>query len=143
VRVARGDAVALTRELVRVDSRNPSLVAGGPGESAVARALGDVLTEWGFRVEFLEAAPGRPNVVARVGRAGGRSLIFNGHMDVVGVDGMIHEPWAAAERDDRIFGRGSSDMKAGVAAMCAAAIRASAEGLDGELIVTAVVDEEF
>lgn len=140
--VAVGDAVALTRELVRVDSRNPSLVAGGPGEHAVARALGEVLTSWGLRVELRDAAPGRPNVIARAGKAGGRSLLFNGHLDVVGVDGMIHPPWDAAERNGVIFGRGSSDMKAGVASMCAAAARVAAD-LDGEVIVTAVVDEEF
>lgn len=141
--VARGDAVALTRELVRVDSRNPSLVPGGPGESAVAKALADILSAWGFRVELHEAAPGRPNVVGRVGRGGGRSLMFNGHLDVVGVDGMVHEPFAADLRDGRIYGRGSCDMKAGVAAMCAAAAHALDSGLDGEVVVAAVADEEF
>ena len=140
--VAVGDAVALTRELVRVDSRNPSLVPGGPGEHDVARTLADVLTAWGLRVELREAAPGRPNVIARAGKPGGRTLMFNGHLDVVGVDGMIHPPWDAAERNGSIYGRGSSDMKAGVAAMCAAAARIAAD-LDGEVIVTAVVDEEY
>jgi acetylornithine deacetylase len=66
----------LTRELVRIDSRNPSLVAGGPGEAAVARALGDVLTSWGFDVDVSDVAPGRPNVVARVGTSGTRSVLF-------------------------------------------------------------------
>lgn len=141
--VARGDAAALTRELVRIDSRNPSLVAGGPGEGATARALADVLRSWGFAVECRDAAPGRPNVVARIGRAGGRSLMFNGHLDVVGIDGMTHAPFAAEERGGRIYGRGSCDMKAGVAAMCAAAARAHDAGLDGEIVVTAVADEEF
>ena len=140
--VAIGDAVALTRELIRVDSRNPSLVPGGPGESAIARALGDVLLSWGLRVELRDAAAGRPNVIARAGKPGGRSLMFNGHLDVVGVDGMVHPPWDAAERDGAIYGRGSSDMKAGVASMCAAAARVAAD-LDGEVIVTAVVDEEY
>jgi acetylornithine deacetylase len=148
VTIANGDAVALTRELVRVDSRNPTLVAGAPGEGRVARVLADVLTAWGFRVEVREAAPDRPNVIARYGdgKAGGRSLILNGHVDVVGVEGMSHAPWDPAVRDGRIYGRGSSDMKAGVAAMCAAAARAanaSGGSLDGEIIVTAVVDEEY
>ena len=142
--VARGDAVALARELIKVDSRNPSLVPGGPGERAVARALGDILLDWGFRVELIDASAGRPNVVARIGRDAGRRLMFNGHLDVVGTDGMIHDPWAAPPERDRIYGRGASDMKAGVAAMCAAAVRASeGDGIDGEVIVAAVVDEEF
>ena len=79
--VARGDAVALTRALVRIDSRNPSLVPGAPGESNVARELADILDAWGFRVEIVEAARGRPSIVARIGTPGGRSLMFNGHMD--------------------------------------------------------------
>ncbi|HWC45968.1 MAG TPA: ArgE/DapE family deacylase [Casimicrobiaceae bacterium] len=145
--IATGDAVALTRELVRVDSRNPTLVAGAPGEGRVARVLADVLAAWGFGVTLREAAPGRPNVIARLGGAeGGRSLMLNGHIDVVGVEGMTHAPWDPVVRDGRIYGRGSSDMKAGVAAMCAAAARASAASggaIDGEIIVTAVVDEEY
>lgn len=141
--IAKGDAVALTRALVAVDSRNPSLVPGAPGEGAVATLLSGVLRDWGCRVELQEVAPGRPNVVARVGKSGGRSLMFNGHLDVVDVVGMTHPPFDSVERNGRIWGRGSSDMKAGVAAMCAAAVRAVDAGLVGEVIVAAVVDEEF
>lgn len=146
--IASGDAVALTRELVRIDSRNPTLVAGAPGEARVARTLAQVLDAWGFSVELREAAPGRPNVIARIGNASpdARSLMLNGHLDVVGVEGMVHPPWGASEHEGRLYGRGSSDMKAGVAAMCAAAARAvSASGgtLDGEIIVAGVVDEEY
>ena len=140
--IASGDAVALARALVRVDSRNPLLVPGAPGERAVAELLAGVLDGWGLRVEMHEALPGRPNVVARVGRPGGRSLMFNGHLDVVGVEGMTHAPWDAAEWGDRIYGRGSSDMKSGVAAMCAAAARVADE-IEGEVIVAAVADEEY
>ena len=145
MRIARADAVALTRELVRIDSRNPSLVSGAPGEAAVARVLAEILGEWGFRVEVQDAAPGRPNVIARIGSPGSRSLIFNGHLDVVGIDGMTHPAWGDDSADDRgrIYGRGSSDMKAGIAAMCAAAARAADTTLGGEVIVTAVVDEEY
>src|SRR5688500_2235418 len=113
-RIDVGDGVALTRALVRVDSRNPSLVDGAPGESAAAQLLAGVLEAWGFRVELDDAAPGRPNVIARIGRGeGGPSLMFNGHLDVVGVDGMTHAPFEGEDRDGRIFGRGASDMKAG------------------------------
>jgi hypothetical protein len=70
--------------------------------------------------------------------------MFNGHLDVVGVDGMTHDPWSAESNGqaDRIYGRGSSDMKAGIAAMCAAA-RAGESELDGEIIAAAVADEEY
>lgn len=140
------DAPALARALVRVDSRNPDLVPGAPGERACALRLADVLRAWGFRVALADAAPGRPNVVARVGRAepGAPVLLFNGHLDVVGTDGMAHAPFAGEERAGRLYGRGAADMKGGVAAMCAAAARAHAAGaLRGEVVVAAVADEEF
>jgi acetylornithine deacetylase len=141
--VARGDAVALTKALVAVDSQNPSLVVGGAGEAEVARVLGDVLREWGFAVEIQEVGAGRPNVVARTGNPGARSLMLNGHLDVVSVAGMTHAPFEALEKGGRIYGRGSADMKAGIAAMCAAAARAADAGLAGEVIIAAVCDEEF
>jgi acetylornithine deacetylase len=143
--IERGDALSLTRALVKVDSRNPSLAPGAPGEGAAARLLADVLTAWGFRVDVIDAAPGRPCVVARIGPAkeGGRSLMFNGHLDVVGVEGMTHAPFDAHETSGRMYGRGSCDMKGGVAAMCAAAARADETGLEGEVIIAAVCDEEW
>lgn len=140
---APGDAVALTRLLVGIDSRNPELVPGAPGEAAVARALAGVLEAWGFAVELMEVEPGRPNVVATIGLAGGRSLLFNGHLDVVGVDGMTHAPFTPETRDGLLFGRGATDMKGGVAAMCAAAWRAAQSGPGGRIVVAAVVDEEW
>lgn len=143
--IAPGDARALTRALVRVDSRNPTLAAGAPGEAACAELLRGILTAWGFRVELHDAAPGRPNLVARIGGAAqaGRSLMFNGHLDVVGVEGMIHPPFSCEERDGRLYGRGSADMKGGIAAMCAAAWRAAQAGTRGEIIIAAVADEEY
>jgi len=135
----------LLRELLRVDSRNPTLVPGGPGEHAVAHTLRDILASWGLRAHLREAAPGRPNVIARIGNGanGAPTLMFNGHIDVVGIDGMTHDPWASMEQDGKLYGRGASDMKAGVAAMCAAAARLADRSIAGELIVAAVVDEEF
>ena len=141
-----GDARALARALVRVDSRNPTLAPGAPGEGPCADLLRGVLDAWGFRTELHDAAPGRPNLVARIGGTPGsasRTLMLNGHLDVVGVDGMIHPPFTAEERDGRLYGRGSADMKGGVAAMCAAALRASRAGAQGEIIVAAVADEEY
>lgn len=140
--VPRGDAVALARALVRIDSRNPSLAPDAAGEGEAARFLCTVLAEWGLEVTVIESLPGRPSVVARRrGSGGGRSLMFNGHLDVVGVEGMTHAPFDAAERDGRLYGRGASDMKGGVAAMCAAAARLPQ--LAGDVIVAAVCDEEW
>ena len=158
--IPRGDAVALARELVRVDSRNPTLVAGAPGEAAVARVLSDILASWGFEVEVHEAAPGRPNVLAWIPGSAGLivtesidpaaefrpelpALMFNGHLDVVGVEGMVHAPFDAETRDGRMYGRGATDMKGGVAAMCAAAVRAADSGISRDILIAAVADEEF
>lgn len=143
--IRNGDSAALLRRMVRIDSRNPSLVPGAPGELELATFLRDVLSSWGLDARLQEAAPRRPNVVATLhGSGGGRSLMFNGHLDVVGVDGMTHAPFAAEERQGgtRLYGRGACDMKGGVAAMCAAAARLRGS-LKGDLVITCVVDEEW
>lgn len=137
------DPIALTRLLVGIDSQNPSLVDGGAGEELVGIALAGLLDRWGFRVRLEEVAGKRRNLVARIGKPGGRSLMFNGHMDVVGVGGMTHDPFVPVQRDGRIYGRGAADMKSGVAAMCCAAALANEKGLEGEIIIAAVIDEEF
>ena len=138
------DPVALTEALVAIDSRNPSLVVGAPGESTCARFLAGVLSGWGFAVSLDDVRPGRPNVVARIGPPGQSPLVLNGHLDVVGTDNMVHDPFRPFIRDGNLYGRGATDMKSGIAAMCVAAARAAARGaLASEIIVTAVCDEEF
>lgn len=138
------DAVLLTEALVAVDSRNPSLVPGAPGERAVADLLATVLSGWGFAVSVDELAPGRANVVARVGPVGRTPLVLNGHLDVVGTDGMTHAPFVPERRGDDLYARGATDMKGGIAAMCVAAARAAARGrLHSEIIIAAVCDEEY
>ena len=138
------DPVALTKALVAIDSRNPDLVPDGPGEMECARYLAGVLSTWGFAVSLQEVSPGRPNVIARIGPTARHPLVLNGHLDVVSVTGMTHAPFSGDTVDGNIFGRGSSDMKAGVASMCVAAARAAARGsLASEIIITAVCDEEY
>ena len=141
--IPRGDAIALARALIQIDSRNPTLVPASPGEGDCARALASVLDDWGFAVEVMEGAPGRPNVVARLGPKDTSTLMLNGHLDVVGVEGMTHDPFAAEVRDDRIYGRGSADMKGGLAAICAAALAGVKSGAKRQILVAAVVDEEY
>jgi acetylornithine deacetylase len=137
-------SIRLLKQLIAIDSINPSLVAGAAGEAAVARALVDELRAIGLTVEIQEAAPGRPNIVGTLeGRAPGRSLMYCGHIDTVGVSGMTR-PFDPVERDGRIYGRGSQDMKSGVSAMIGAArVIAESGGLDtGRLVIACVVDEE-
>ena len=141
--VPRGDAVALARALIKIDSRNPTLVPDAPGERACALALASVLDEWGFDVELQEDVPQRPNVIARIGPRDAPALMLNGHLDVVGVEGMIHDAFTAEVRADRIYGRGSADMKGGIASMCAAAVTATDGTSDRQIIITAVADEEY
>src|SRR5688572_15007602 len=137
-------AIALLRDLVAIDSVNPLLVPGAAGERAVARRVADEMRAIGLAVEVIEAAPGRPNVVGTLhGPVPGRSLMFCGHTDTVGVAGMTR-PFEPELRDGRMYGRGAQDMKGGVAAMLDAARTVAASGglAAGRLIVAAVVDEE-
>jgi len=143
VAIPRGDAIALARALIKIDSRNPTLAPDSRGEGDCARFLASVLDDWGFSVELIESIPERPNVVARLGSRDAPALMLNGHLDVVGVQGMVHEPFGAELRDGRIYGRGSADMKGGITAMCAAAVAAADAIADSQILITAVVDEEY
>ncbi|MDQ2744077.1 MAG: ArgE/DapE family deacylase [Chloroflexota bacterium] len=137
------DVSSLLMALVGIDSINPSLMAGAAGESGVAEYVADWLRAAGLPVELQEVLPGRPNVVARIGGTGhGRSLMLNAHLDTVGVAGMT-DPFRPRVEGDRLYGRGAYDMKAGLAAiMLAARSVQRAGGAQGDLIVTAVMDEE-
>jgi len=136
-------AIRLLRDLVAIDSVNPTLVSGAAGEQQIADAIAAHMRRIGLDVSVEMVAPGRPNVVGVLdGRAPGRSLIFCGHTDTVGVAGM-RDPFTPVERDGRLYGRGSQDMKGGVAAMIDAARVLAERGLErGRVIVAAVVDEE-
>lgn len=136
--------LALLQHLVAIDSVNPSLASGASGESEIAAFVAEHMTSIGLEVHVQEAAPGRPNVIGVfAGDAPGRSLMLCGHIDTVGVDGY-EAPFDPVIREGRLYGRGSQDMKGGVAAMIDAARLVRQRGLSaGRLIVAAVVDEEF
>ena len=136
--------IRLLRDLIAIDSVNPSLVPGGAGEAAVAARVAAELRAAAIDVETTAVAPGRPNVVGVAeGRKPGRTLMLCGHTDTVGVEGMT-APFDPVERDGRLYGRGSQDMKGGVAAMIDAAIQVARNGglAAGRLVVAAVADEE-
>lgn len=131
------DAVTLTRDLIRFDTVNP------PGnERPCAEHLGRLLQDAGFAVSYHDLAPGRASLIARVGGGDKPPLCFTGHIDTVPLGAMpwSKDPFAADVEGDRLYGRGASDMKGGVAAFVFAMIDLMpglAEGPGVELVITA------
>ncbi|MCW2308773.1 acetylornithine deacetylase/succinyl-diaminopimelate desuccinylase family protein [Rhodobium gokarnense] len=150
IEAARDDLVALTRDLVRVPTVNPPGDAYGP----CAELIGERMRRRGFEISYIraEGTPGdsdrypRINVVARyeTGRPG-PCLHFNGHIDVVDVgEGWTVDPFAGEVRDGRLYGRGTADMKGGLAAAVVAVEQLLAAGvpLAGAIEISGTVDEE-
>lgn len=145
MQVDRSDLIRTLSDLVRINSINPVLVSGAPGEGEIAGYVATWLGDAGLEILIDEPEPGRPSVAARLpGTGGGRSLMLNAHMDTVGVDGMA-EPWSGAVRDGKLYGRGAYDMKGSLAACMAAAkvLARQTPRLRGDLVVAAVADEEY
>ena len=139
------DPVDLTRALIRIDSVNSSLVPGASGESEVADFVSGWLTERGFECHRLEATKGRPSIVAVAkGTGDGASIMLNGHIDTVSLASYENETGLIdLVQDGNIYGRGSYDMKSGVAAMMIAAAKVAGEKPRGDIILALVADEEF
>ena len=122
-------ALELTQQLVRIDTRNP------PGdESECAELLAGLLRGGGIEVNAHEFAPGRTSLVARLkGRGEKKPLCFGGHIDVVplGAKPWSVDPFAAEIIDGKLYGRGTTDMKAGIAAFVHTALTLADEGREG------------
>ena len=152
----RDKAVELLRNMISIPS-----VTGD--EAAIQKYLANYMADIGLDVDMWETDwdelkkhpgyrpvqrgyEGRPNLVATLkGAGGGRSLLLNGHSDVIPVgEGWSEDPWSAAIRDGRIYGRGSADMKSGVASHIVAVelIKAAGLKLKGDVLINVVVDEE-
>tara|TARA_A100001037_G_scaffold52259_2_gene44313 strand:- start:10777 stop:12042 length:1266 start_codon:yes stop_codon:yes gene_type:complete len=137
----KGDPVALAAWLVSIPSVNPALEIDGAGETAIAQACAELLEGWGLETTITEPAPGRPNVVSRL-EGQGPTILLNGHLDTVGVSGMTIDPFEASFDGNRMYGRGSCDMKAGDAALLVTAYRLAKEGPRPNLVVALTSDEE-
>jgi len=133
-------------DLVHINSINPSLSTDGNGEVEIASYLADALSDLGINVTTYPLEHTRINVVGTLkGNGKGRSLLLNGHMDTVGIDGMTIDPFGGKIQDGYLYGRGSQDMKGSLAAMMTAvkALKDADIRLDGDLVFSAVADEEF
>lgn len=153
VEAGRAELVRAVSDAVRIPSVNPRYpgqdydqVVGGEG--AVSQFVAEVYRDLGAQVDVFGSEPGRENAVGVIrGSGGGRSLIYNGHVDVVPagrVENWQQDPFGGHIDADRIWGRGSTDMKAGVLAQAfaARALQRSGVRLSGDLILEAVVGEE-
>ena len=136
--------IDILRDLIAINSINPSLVPGGAGEGDIARYIAVKLRAMGIDAVIEEGAPGRPNVIGVIeGASPGRSLMLCGHSDTVGVEGMS-APFDPVERDGRMYGRGAQDMKGGVAAILGAAkLLVEKPPRSGKVIIAIVADEEY
>lgn len=136
-----GDPVALASALVATPSVNPVLAGDGGGEEEIAARCVSWLDGWGLDTEAREVAPGRWNVVAHL-EGSGPTLLLNGHLDTVGVEGMSVPPFEPRVKDGRMSGRGACDMKGGVAALLCATARLARGGPRPNLVVALTADEE-
>jgi len=146
------DPITVLSALVRIDSVNPDLVPGAAGE----RAIVDYCAEW-LRTHLAPLVPSgqleleevgardRPSLIARVrGQGAAPGVMLNAHLDTVGVESYVGDPFSGIVREGRLFGRGAFDTKSGAAAALVASARALAHGpLDGDWVLTLVADEEF
>lgn len=135
----------IAQRLVQIPSVNPSYDPDSPGEKNVA----DWIVEWGrehqFQCTTQSVTPNRFNVILLLdsGRPGPH-LMFNGHTDTVGVEGMTIDPFAGEIFDGRLYGRGAADMKGPLACMMAALLRLKhSKSWTGKVSLSAVVDEEY
>ncbi|MBI5670732.1 MAG: ArgE/DapE family deacylase [Chloroflexi bacterium] len=132
--------------MVQINSVNPGLVPGGAGEAEIAAWLARTCRELGLDVQLQETAPGRPNVLACwPGRGKGKSLLLTGHTDVVGTANMPGDPFDGRVDDGRLYGRGSLDMKGGLAAILGAVAALRTDGFHpaGDIWLGFVTDEEY
>jgi acetylornithine deacetylase len=137
--------LAVLRDLIRIPSVNPALAPEeAQAEGAIAAFVRDWLSARGIEARLEEAAPGRPNAVASVGSGDGPTLVLCAHLDTVGTAGMTIPPFEPRVEGDRVYGRGSFDMKGGVAAILAAAhALALSPPRRGTLLLALVCDEEY
>ncbi len=138
--------VKTLQQLVSIESVNPSLDCNGKGENEICLYLAGILEEMGVETEILRFGDNRGSVVGVIKGSGeGKSIMLNGHIDTVGIANMDIDALNPKIEEGKLYGRGSEDMKSGVAAIIAAArgLLASNAELKGDVVLALVGDEEY
>jgi acetylornithine deacetylase/succinyl-diaminopimelate desuccinylase family protein len=142
--VAWDDARSLAQTLVQINSANPGMGGvPGPGETEIGHYITAWLEHRDIETHWIEPTRGRPTVVGVARGVGkGKSLMFNGHIDTVTTGGYDGDALSGDIVDGKLHGRGSADMKGGVAAILIALAQAKQDHLQGDVIFAGVADEE-
>jgi acetylornithine deacetylase len=142
--LSRAAVLETLQLLISTPSVNPDLAPGeGPGEAAIAAVIRDWFSTRGIKSWLEDAAPGRPNAIARIGNGKSPTLVFCAHFDTVSTAGMTIPPFDPRVEGNRVYGRGSYDMKGGAAAILCAVAQLAKENLNGTVIAALVADEEY
>ncbi|MCB0851223.1 MAG: ArgE/DapE family deacylase [Bacteroidetes bacterium] len=144
--ISQKETYNLLSQMIRINSENPMLVTGSQGEGELARFMGKYMENMGLEVSYQDLGNNRVNAIGVLkGSGGGKTIMLNGHLDTVGIEGMTIDPLEPTLKDGKVFGRGSQDMKGGVAAMVMAVKSLVDAGikLNGDVIITCVADEEY
>jgi len=142
--LSRPAVLEILQELIRTPSVNPSLSPDeAHGEEAIAKVAQKWLAANGVKSWLEEVVAGRPNTVAEVGRGEGPTLVLCAHLDTVGTKGMTIPPFEPTLEGNRVYGRGSYDMKGSAAAVMVAAAVLEREDFPGRVLVALVADEEY
>jgi len=130
--------------LIATPSVNPDLAPDeGAGEVQIAEVIRDWFKERGIESWLEDAAPGRPNAIARIGSGNAPKLVLCAHIDTVSTSGMTIAPFDPRVEGNRVYGRGSYDMKGGAAAILCAMAKLANEKLSGTVMAALVADEEY
>lgn len=146
LKINESKLLQLLQDLIRIESVNPSLTTEGKGESEIAQYIGNYLEKIGLIVNYQKLDINRTNVIGILEGSGkGKTIMLNGHTDTVTASGMEIEPFKPRYEKGKVYGRGSYDMKGGLASqiMAVQSIIESNKKLKGNVMLSFVADEEY